>query len=157
MKDLHNFKTIEIKLPKHLVEWLEEFSKEIAMEPSQLMANILTYYYEAYKRGFEKGRETSSLGVAISGEPTGVVEIGNVEELVRKYINEEKVKKGTFIIRRFASWIKDKHINPLELKDETIKEFLEDYLKEHSISESTYHKYRRALERFIEFLSKSLK
>ena len=38
---------IRLKLPKYLVQFLNEFSKEIAMTPSQLLANILHLYYEA--------------------------------------------------------------------------------------------------------------
>jgi len=36
-----------LKLPRYLVRFLNEFSKEIAMTPSQLLANLLHYYYEA--------------------------------------------------------------------------------------------------------------
>ena len=38
---------IRVRLPKYLARFLEEFSKEIAMTPSQLLANLLYYYYEA--------------------------------------------------------------------------------------------------------------
>ena len=36
-----------LELPRYLVRFLNDFSREIAMTPSQLLANILHLYYEA--------------------------------------------------------------------------------------------------------------
>lgn len=46
---------IEIVLPKHLADWLESLSKEIAMTPSQFLSIILTYYYEVWRIGKDSG------------------------------------------------------------------------------------------------------
>jgi len=43
------FVRVEVELPAHLARWLAEFSEALAMTPSQLLAHILTYYYEAYR------------------------------------------------------------------------------------------------------------
>ena len=36
-----------VELPRYLAEFLRKFSRELAMTPSQLVANLLNYYYEA--------------------------------------------------------------------------------------------------------------
>ena len=38
---------VRLKLPRYLADFLNKFSEEIAMTPSQLIANLLHYYYEA--------------------------------------------------------------------------------------------------------------
>lgn len=48
-------RTIRIELPEHLIDWLEKFSKQVAMTPSQLLANILEYYREIWSLGKEMG------------------------------------------------------------------------------------------------------
>jgi len=48
---------VVIRLPAHLARWLREFSEEVAMTPDQLLAHILTYYYEAYTVGKRKALE----------------------------------------------------------------------------------------------------
>lgn len=47
VRDMAELRRIEIVLPKHLADWLESFSKEIAMTPSQFLA----IYYEVWRIG----------------------------------------------------------------------------------------------------------
>ena len=40
---------VQVQLPQYLAEWLEEFSKEVAMTPSQLLTHILHPYWEVWR------------------------------------------------------------------------------------------------------------
>jgi len=44
-----NKKTICLELPDHFVDFIEEISRNLGMNPSQFMAHILKYYYEVFK------------------------------------------------------------------------------------------------------------
>jgi hypothetical protein len=46
-----------VRLPSYLARWLREFADDLAMTPDQLLANILNYYYEAWRIGFRKAFE----------------------------------------------------------------------------------------------------
>ena len=50
---------VKIQLPQHLADWLENVSAELAMTPSQLVATILTYYYEIWRVGFWQGQSVA--------------------------------------------------------------------------------------------------
>jgi hypothetical protein len=38
---------VRLRLPRYLARFLREFSEEVAMTPSQLVATLLHYYYVA--------------------------------------------------------------------------------------------------------------
>lgn len=145
---------LQIKLPKTLAEWLKEFSKELAMDPSQLLANILTYYFEAYRKGFERCYLQSNS----EREEKGVK---HLPLLAEKFIEEERLKgkksKTNFIVKKFASWVKDKLLDISELNDSTINAFLQEYIKERELSEYTITLYRATLRKFIEFVFKTIR
>lgn len=59
---------VRLRLPRYLARFLREFSEEIAMTPSQLVANLLHYYYEASL----VGRRMALRGREAVGEGSGV-------------------------------------------------------------------------------------
>ncbi len=155
MKGSSNFSIIRIRLPRYLVEWLYEFSNQIAMQPDQVIATILTYYYEAWKAGLEKGRRISisesASGVESAALATETVKT-DIEELVEDFIRAESIKKNTFIIREFASWVKKKGVPASKIHESLIQVFLEEYQRGHSISKKSYYVYKGLLRKFVEYV-----
>jgi len=143
LKDYSSHKTIELRLPRYLAEWLEDFANELAMDPNQLIANILHYYYEAYKKGFEKA-------LAKKESESSVID---PEELAERFIKEKRITVNSFIIRKFASWIKENKINPQELNEETIESFLKEYGRAHNLRKTSYNTYKNILRKFVDFVS----
>jgi len=140
--------SLEIKLPKHIAEWLKEFAEENAMDPSQFLAIILTYYYEAYNKGYEKCYSQIKAEITISDLP----------QLAEIFIKEGKVSGGViFIVRRFASWAKDELRNISELNNNIISMFLEEYMKTNQISKTSLSVYRSTIRKFIEFVFQKTK
>lgn len=154
MKGLNEFSIIEIRLPKHLVEWLDEFSKQIAMKPDQLIANILTYYYEAWKVGFERGKEALSRDT-IKRELTEETPKADIEKLAEVFIQNIN-NKNKYIVKRFASWVKENNIPISSISEDNIRSFLNDYQRTHNINKNTYYNYRQVLKKFVKYVQNSL-
>jgi len=155
MTDSDVFEILEIKLPKYLARWLKEYAEELAMNPSQLLVQILTPYFEVYKKGSEKCNSQTTV------ESSHRV-IKYLPLLAEKFIEEEKLRgitteKKYFIVRKFASWAKDKLQNVSELNDNIINTFLEEYTKAHNISKTSLNVYRNALKKFINFVQQEPK
>jgi len=48
------FKKVELNLPRYIAEWIEMFSREIAMDPEQLITHVFHYYYEVWVKSRRK-------------------------------------------------------------------------------------------------------
>jgi len=48
-------KKITIGLPEHLVDWLNEITREMARTPDDFIAEILHRYYDVWKLGKDHG------------------------------------------------------------------------------------------------------
>ena len=153
MRGSYNFSIIKIKLPKHLAEWLREFSSQIAMQPDQVIATILTYYYEAWKAGFEKGQRISLHEGNIEKE---IVTEVDVEDLIMRFIRKTSTRTYLFIIREFITWIRKNNIALLKVDENTIKAFLERYRKIHNISKNSYYVYRGVLRKFVKYVQQNI-
>ncbi len=140
-----NFVPVTIRLPKHLADWLTEFSCEVAMEPSQLIATILTYYYEAWRAGLEKGRGSGRLEVRREARPA------TLNEIAEDFIKKPKIK-NTFLIKKFIKWLDKEGIPPKELSEDIIRKFLEEYKSLRNISKNSIYVYKRTLREFLKYV-----
>ncbi|MEM4425921.1 MAG: hypothetical protein QW335_08070 [Candidatus Nezhaarchaeales archaeon] len=137
---------IRVRLPQHLIEWLQKFSKAIAMTPDQLISNILEYYYEAWKVGYDEGRELLSYGE--KARPRAL------EESLKAFLEtlpEAQRKKGSAILKSFIAWLCEKNAS---VSEASINEFLEQYKSGKSLKPSTMSLYRYILRRFAKFYEK---
>jgi len=157
LRDSNNFAILELRLPKYLAEWLKEFAKEIAMDPSQLIANILHYYYEAYKKGFERGYSQTNVEKRLESSSVIARKPIDVLQLAERFIEEGKAGWNDFIVRKFALWTKDKLLNISQLDHNIVDAFLEEYTKDHKVKKTSVYSYRRTLKRFVEFALQAAK
>lgn len=139
---------IRIKLPKHLALWLKEFSKAIAMTPDQLLANVLSYYYEAWKIGSE-GR------VKLELESSEYTEQERLEDLLNEYVTTIK-SKNVYILKRFVQWIKSKGYKVKDINDDRINEFLIEHSSEKELKASTKYLYRSIIKKFVRYIQSKL-
>jgi len=127
----------------------------MAMQPEQVIATILTYYYEAWKAGFEKGRRTSPSESVTEEELTTEATETNIEQLATEFIRHLKPSKAfSFIVREFASWIKRNNIDPSKMSENIIEAFLDAYREDHNISKKTYYTYKTTLRSFMRYIRK---
>ncbi|MEM2571395.1 MAG: phage integrase N-terminal SAM-like domain-containing protein [Candidatus Nezhaarchaeales archaeon] len=139
---------IRVRLPRHLVEWLQEFSKAIAMTSDQLIANILEYYYEAWKVGYDEGRNLSS-----SEEETHLNTL-NLDESLKaflKTLSKAQRKSVNAILKRFIVWL---HERSAPVSEASISEFLEQYKSGRNLKASTLSLYKNILRKFVKFYEK---
>ncbi|MEM4005981.1 MAG: hypothetical protein QXM43_10190 [Desulfurococcaceae archaeon] len=139
---------VRVRLPQHLVEWLQRFSKAIAMTPDQLIANILEYYYEAWKVGYDEGR------ILLSRKEGAHLNILNLEESLKAFLetlSEAQRKSSNAILKRFIAWICEKNA---PVSEASINEFLEQYKSGRNLKSSTISSYRNILRKFMEFHEK---
>lgn len=136
---------IRIRLPRYLALWLQEFSKAIAMTPDQLLANILNYYYEAWRIGVE-GR------VKIKD-----FKYKEIKDLLKEYISKEKPRSNAFILEKFASWVEEQGLNVEDINDNHIEEFLEEYASRRNLKRSSIYVYKRLLRQFIKYIKAKLR
>ncbi|WP_152648979.1 hypothetical protein [Desulfurococcus mucosus] len=134
-----------MELPKHLADWLESFSREIAMRPSQFIATILTYFYEAWK----VGRESA---FAATREPYKKKE-QSLDEIVERFSREVKLGRNIFILRKFVSWIQQRGLGVGSIDEEAVNAFLNAYLEGRAVKKNTVDRYRGILRRFVEYLA----
>lgn len=139
---------LRVRLPQHLVEWLQRFSKAIAMTPDQLIANILEYYYDAWKVGYDEGRE-----LLRRGEEARLRALEESLNAFLETLSEAQRKKGSAILKRFVAWLREKNAS---VSEASINEFLEQYKSERNLKPSTISLYRYILRRFAEFCEKRI-
>lgn len=137
-------KKICIELPDHLVDFVETFSRLVAMTPNQLLAHILKYYYDAFK----VGRDSAILEQLEERVKKQVEKL--LDEFTRNYRGHE-----THIVKKFTKWVIDNAKKLGELEENDIEEFLRLYSMERSISSSSVSKYRRLLKKFLEYAKES--
>jgi hypothetical protein len=137
-------KKICIELPDHLVDFVETFSRLVAMTPNQLLAHILKYYYDAFK----VGRDSAILEQLEERVRKQVEKL--LDEFTRNYRGHE-----THIVKKFTKWVIDNAKKLGELGENDIEEFLRLYSMERSISSSSVSKYRRLLKKFLEYAKES--
>lgn len=136
---------IRVKLPQYLVEWLQKFSKAIAMTPDQLVANILEYYYEAWKVGYDEGRNLSS-----SEEETHLYTL-NLDVSLKAFLetlSKAQRKGGSAVLKSFIEWLREKSA---PVSEASINEFLEQYKSGRNLKASTLSLYKNILRKFVKF------
>ncbi|MEM1832254.1 MAG: hypothetical protein QXJ64_08210 [Thermosphaera sp.] len=142
---------VRVRLPQHLVEWLQRFSKAIAMTPDQLIANILEYYYEAWKVGYDEGRFLSS-----SKEETHLTTL-NLEESLKAFLetfSKAQRRSESAILKRFIIWLRERDA---PVSEASINEFLEQYKTGRNLKVSTIHLYKAILRRFVKFYERRMR
>jgi len=149
LRDSSSYEVLELKLPKHLAQWLEEFAESLAMTPSQLIANILAYYYEAWRKGLEKAYSSYPMEREVESPIVDPEKL--VEEFIKEIKEKGKMPPKLFIVKRFASWIRENKLDLYRVDEETIETFLREYGKTRSLKKTTFYKYKRILRRFVEF------
>ena len=141
---------IRLQLPEHLAKWLEEFSKQVAMTPSQLMANILSYYYEAWRIG----RDSAHMGETTE---TGPGKVGSdLERKAEQFLSGSKGVVDAFIVRSFISWLLSRGLDLKDVNESLIEQFLEEYSLSRKVKSSTKRTYRNTLRKFLNFVKGSL-
>uniref|UniRef100_A0A7C4BD80 Core-binding (CB) domain-containing protein n=1 Tax=Ignisphaera aggregans TaxID=334771 RepID=A0A7C4BD80_9CREN len=139
-----------LQLPEYLAQWLEEFSKQLAMTPSQLIANILNYYYEAWKIG----KETTYMGETTETIPEKVSP--DLERIVEQFLNKNKtIAKLAFIVKNFVSWFSRRGLGIKDINESLIEQFLEEYSLSRNVKGTTKYMYKKVLRRFLEFVKES--
>jgi len=144
---------ITIRLPSYLAKWLKEFAKDLAMTPDQLLANILNYYYEAWRKGFEKHMVETSASSSHEHRVERAIATTLVEAIIE---GNDKLKKQKWLIESFLKWSTENNVKIEEVSSEHFKKFLEEYIAKRNIKRSSLYTYRRALRLFIEELKKNL-
>ena len=147
MKD---YNEIKVRLPEHLAKWLEEFAKQTARTPDQLLAYILELYYQAWKIGYEMGQGTTPFKSA-SNEITIDIEkitMDFIESLKMEGLSEKVIKERSSIAKRFFKWCIEKNINPMSVN----KEHVDLFIKELNIAKYTKYSYKHHLNKLLKFL-----
>jgi len=156
--DDHHIVKVTVWLPKYLADWLDEFSREIAMEPGQLLTHILHYYYEAYKKGLSKAESKMQPNIEIivgkEQKDEEVQKAGGAPDLMKiAYRFIEAVKyaaKYKYIVIGFAKWLESKGIT--EPSFVHVEEFLNEYVKDHSPAHRTLEQYKYLLKSFLKYI-----
>ncbi|MEM4748160.1 MAG: hypothetical protein QXW74_06600 [Archaeoglobaceae archaeon] len=136
---------LEIELPKRLAEWLIEFSNTLKMTPGQLLANILEYYYEAWKIGYEQSADLRPQPHIKKEE----VQETDIVTKLQALLDNRWRKKDKYLLDKFVAWIRE---NKLEIDEESAEKFLENYMSGKSIKHSTISKYKYILKKFVKFV-----
>lgn len=126
------FAEITLRLPERLATWLYEFSKQIGMTPDQFIATILEYYYDAWL----VGRSSVMKNVAKVSERDYCV---NTD----RYLVFAERKK---FVREFVDWVCR---NNLELDENAIEKYIEEYVKEKELERETVYYYKKLLKSFV--------
>jgi hypothetical protein len=137
-----------IKLPEELVNWLEEFSRQIGMKPDNFIAGVLYRYYDVWRAG----RESVSMQRKEAKEEAKL----DLDEIVNEFTNIYKKGHNVHIVKSFALWLKDKGLEICKVTEDHINEFLQYYEATHKISPATRYKYRGILKMFLAFAREKL-
>lgn len=142
---------IRIKLPRYLARWLQEFSKAIAMTPDQLLANILNYYYEAWKVGFERRMK-------LELEPFEGPKQIDVKALLEEYVNAKRnyINNYVYVLDRFLSWMSEKKLKIEDISEDHIVEFLNEY-SGGKLKPKTISSYKYVIKDFVKFAQNKIK
>ena len=139
-------RSVRLQLPEHLAKWLEDISEQLAMTPSQLVANILSYYYEVWTAG----RKAAPMGEAAG---TGLGRGFELQRKVEQFLNENKtIHHNAFIVRSFASWLSRKGLDLKDVNESLIERFLEEYSFSRKVTGITKDTYKKALRKFLNFV-----
>jgi hypothetical protein len=126
---------IKIRLPKYLVDWLNEFSRELGRAPDDFIGEVLHRYYDAWKIG----REAATT-------PT------NLESLSKEFIRIYKNDKRKTIVKHFVKWAEERSLGVGDLDENAVKEFLKHYAHLRNIKKSSLYSYRGLLNKFVKFI-----
>jgi len=140
---------VRLQLPEYLAKWLEEFSKQVAMTPSQLIANILNYYYETWRIGMESARMGETIETGL-GRVTS-----DLERKAEQFLSESKYITNAFIVRSFVSWLLKRGLDLKDVNKSLIDQFLEEYSLSRKVKSSTKHAYKNTLWKFLNFVKES--
>jgi hypothetical protein len=138
-----------IELPEELVNWLEEFSRQIGMKPDNFIAGVLYRYYDAWRAGRE------SVGMQQREEAKEEAKL-DLDEIVNEFTNIYKKWHNVHIVKSFALWLKDKGLEICKVTEDHISEFLQYYEATHRISPASRYTYRRVLKMFLAFAREKL-
>lgn len=147
-----NKKTICLELPDHFVDFIEEISRNLGMNPSQFMAHILKYYYEVFK-------VTKDSIILQQLEQREGKEVGEcqLEQLFNEFVKQAGKELKKAVIREFIEWVRKKSLKPSMLSENDIKEFLEFFIGNTSYSKHTIREHKRSLRLFLEYIEKICK
>ncbi|MEM4913407.1 MAG: hypothetical protein QW579_04315 [Desulfurococcaceae archaeon] len=136
---------VRVRLPQHLVEWLQRFSKAIAMTPDQLIANILEYYYDAWKVGYDEGR------ILLRSKEETHSDTLNLEKSLEEFLktlSKASRKSSGAIPKRFIVWISERNA---PVSEASVNEFLEQYNSGRNLKAKTIRFYKGVLRKFVKF------
>lgn len=144
-----SYEVFQIKLPDYLADWLVKISEDFLMTPSQFLTNLLQHYYEIYNKGIENSNLRKQ------------IRIEDLPTLAEDFVKQEKLKGGSTskvasIVKKFASWAKDRVQSIYELNDDTVNAFLQEYIKDHELTKNTVYSYRSVIKKFIKNVSGNL-
>jgi len=145
-------KKICIELPDHLADFVETFSRLVAMTPTQLLAHILKYYYDAFKVGRESTILQQLEGRVGAQKTTQCHPEKLLEEFTKSYR-----ERNVYIVKKFTKWVIDNAKKPGELKESDVEEFLRIYSMDRHISSSSISQYRRLLRKFLRYIEEFCK
>jgi hypothetical protein len=140
-----------IELPSYLAEFLRRFSRELAMTPGQLVANLLNYYYEAWQIGARAAMEERK-----AAKEEKAPQPVNLRSILASFEREHGTKYSS-IIKRFVEWVQRKKpvVTVDEIGGRDIELFLAEYAQTRRLKESTISNYRSALRKFLDFAKTS--
>ncbi|MGC8988284.1 hypothetical protein [Infirmifilum sp.] len=146
---MKGYNEIRVRLPDHLVTWLNEFAKQTARTSDQLLAYILEHYYQAWKIGYEMGRGITSESISekITIDIEKVIE-DFAKELEKRGYSKKTIKDRRTVARRFLKWCMEKNISIASIEEEHIDLFA----RELSLSTKTKYWYKNILRDFLRFL-----
>ncbi len=124
------------------------------MRPDQVIATVLTYYYEAWRAGFERGQEALSKDT-MGKELADKASKADIEKLAEAFVHSSS-NKNNYIVKRFASWIKEKGVSVPNISEDDIRSFLDSYQRIRNISKNTYNSYKQLLKKFTKYMQDSL-
>jgi hypothetical protein len=130
-----NYIEVKIRLPKYLVDWLNEFSRELGRTPDDFIGEVLHRYYDAWKIGRE-----------------GVITLTNLRSLSMEFLQLHKNDKRKTIVKHFVEWVEERSLGIGDLNENAIKEFLAHYAYSRNIKKSSLYSYKGLLKKFIRFI-----
>lgn len=135
---------VRIMLPSFLAKWLEEFSKALAMTPGQFLANLLSYYYEAWKIGAEGRVKLENILKPISRL--------EITSLLNEFLQTDQTLKDKFLVQHFCMWIKEQGLTPNDIDEGVADRFIKEYGSNKKLKPTTMAVYKFQLKRFVRFV-----
>ncbi len=152
---MKGYSEVRLKLPDHLVKWLEEFARQTARTPDQLLAYILEHYYQAWKIGYDAGREIAPFQVATSKGEVSIEKILSEfkEDLLGRNLSKKTINDRLIVTKKFLRWCMERNIDLASIGVEQADLFI----KELNIKKSTKSFYKYHLSCFVKFLQERLR